>query len=475
MDEPMDLDTTTGGSQIINIATPRRSVKKNPLDLATPSHNAILNEELSLAHDKPSRKSLKPSTPRIKKNVNRSARLKSLQTLVERTVLGNISDDNEDDEELAEHIYGLHEQNYPLDHGNGVAEACGSLEISKDSEIGKFSKNLGKSYTSTQDLSAHENYFYSNRVSCPKTSNTPLSSLMFLDHEEYFSRSRNLKDLDDDMRALELVHLNKFNQWLFELTQDFNLCFYGFGSKRSLLMKFADYLYKSHKNNGQAKVIVVNGHVKSLSIRDIFKTLASAITTEILKSASPSDMLDTVFSLLDQDRSLDIFLVIHSIDGHSLSRLANQNILSRLSAHHQVHLVASADHPYFPLLWDSSLRSLYNFLFHDCTTFQPYSIEIDVVEEVHGLLGRSGRRSGGKEGVGFVLKSLPENAKKLFGILIREQLKVTEDYSHTSQEDNKKERESDNEFGIEYRVLYQKAVEEFVCSNEVNFRTLLKE
>jgi len=32
-----------------------------------------------------------------------------------------------------------------------------------------------------------------------------------------------------------------------------------------------------------------------------------------------------------------------------------------------------------------------------------------------------------------------------------------------------------SEIGVEYRVLYQKAVEEFICSNEMNFRTLLKE
>ena len=29
--------------------------------------------------------------------------------------------------------------------------------------------------------------------------------------------------------------------------------------------------------------------------------------------------------------------------------------------------------------------------------------------------------------------------------------------------------------GIEYRILYQKAVEEFLCSSEMAFRTLLKE
>lgn len=31
------------------------------------------------------------------------------------------------------------------------------------------------------------------------------------------------------------------------------------------------------------------------------------------------------------------------------------------------------------------------------------------------------------------------------------------------------------DIGVEYRALYQRAEEEFICSNEMNFRTLLKE
>jgi origin recognition complex subunit 2 len=147
--------------------------------------------------------------------------------------------------------------------------------------------------------------------------------------------------------------------------------------------------------------------------------------------------------------------------------------------------VASADHPNFPLLWDSSLRSTYNFLFHDCTTFQPYTAETDVVDEVHELLGRSGRRVGGKEGVSFVLKSLPENAKNLFRVLVGEQLVAMDDSSGALFNNGNDDDDNDNEPrrgnlrnsepGVEYRVLYQKAVEEFICSNEMNFRTLLKE
>jgi origin recognition complex subunit 2 len=147
-------------------------------------------------------------------------------------------------------------------------------------------------------------------------------------------------------------------------------------------------------------------------------------------------------------------------------------------------LIASADHPSFPLLWDSSLRSAFNFLFHNCTTFQPYTAEVDVVEDVHELLGRSGRRVGGKEGISFVLKSLPENAKNLFRVLIGEQLAAVDEnvgtgFGGADDDDYVDGRHAGtigrNEPGVEYKVLYQKACEEFICSSEMSFRTLLKE
>jgi origin recognition complex subunit 2 len=83
--------------------------------------------------------------------------------------------------------------------------------------------------------------------------------------------------------------------------------------------------------------------------------------------------------------------------------------------------------------------------------------------------------------VSFVLKSLPENAKNLFRVLVGEQLAGMDDnsgaLSNNDEEDNDNEPRVRNntEPGVEYRVLYQKAVEEFICSNEMNFRTLLKE
>jgi origin recognition complex subunit 2 len=113
-------------------------------------------------------------------------------------------------------------------------------------------------------------------------------------------------------------------------------------------------------------------------------------------------------------------------------------------------------------LWDASLRTRLRFLFHDCTTFAPFDAEIDVVESVNELLGRSGRRLGGRDGVGYVLRSLPENARHLFRILVAEQIVLADEGDDSSS-------------GVEYRILYQKAREELVCSTEHQLQTLLKE
>ncbi|CZR60078.1 related to origin recognition complex subunit 2 [Phialocephala subalpina] len=448
----------------------------------TPS-KGLLGKKLFATPTKNAETTETNETPRIVRNADRSARRKSTRNLIERTILGNASDNDEDGEDLAGHIYGSDEED-GLEDADGVPDESRAPETPSKRGRGKGSKNRRRSPTPPEDLTAHEKYFFHNRGSRAKTSNNNLSSLALLDHEEYFSRARSMKDSHaDNIKFLEGLHAEDFKQWQFELNQQFNICLYGWGSKKSLLMQFADHIYKSQADHTRAKIVVVNGYVHNLTIKDVLNTVASAVAERGHKlGAQPAEMLENLIALLEEDKEQEITLILHSIDRAPLRKPAVQSILSRLSSHPQVHMVASADHPSFPLLWDSSLRSTYNFLFHDCTTFQPYTSEIDVVDEVHELLGRSGRRVGGKEGVSFVLKSLPENAKNLFRVLIGEQLAAMEDGSGAAMEGNEYDENEkrptnfkQNEPGVEYRVLYKKAVEEFICSNDMAFRTLLKE
>ena len=64
-----------------------------------------------------------------------------------------------------------------------------------------------------------------------------------------------------------------------------------------------------------------------------------------------------------------------------------------------------------------------------------------------------------------MLRSLPENARNLYRVLVAELLAAIDD----------EDGEARGEGGVDYKVLYQKVVEEFICSNEMGFRQLLKE
>jgi origin recognition complex subunit 2 len=467
------------------ISTPRKPSKGNT-SFSTPKTNGLVHTNgtlLDLA------------------DADQSARRKSVRTIIERVLADNISDD-EEDEDLARHIYESEEED---DDDDDVVESDkGGEDDVQDPETvsetpskklrgrPKGSKNRKRSLTPPQDLPPHELYFFQNRAGGAKTSNNNLSSLKLLDHEEYFGLMRDYKDPhSEDMEFLQDLHSRSFNQWQFELSQDFNICVYGWGSKRKLLTSFAEHVYKSQTDHESNKIIVVNGYVHNTSVRDILNTLAGAVSDHPQKLGSQvTEMLETFCEMLEADKAKQITLIIHSIDGSPLRRSTAQTLLARLASHPQIHLIASADNPSFPLLWDSSLRSTYNFVFHDCTTFQPYTAEVDVVNEVHELLGRSGRRVGGKEGVTFVLKSLNQNSRKLFQLLIAEQLAaMDEDGAYGNRDDeNGDNDELDNDWrrgnivsnkrieqGVEYRLLYQKAVEDFICGDEVAFRTLLKE
>jgi origin recognition complex subunit 2 len=347
------------------------------------------------------------------------------------------------------------------------------------------------------NLPPHERYFFENNAANAKTSNNTLAGLVLLDHEEYFSLIRNYRDPHEpELRYLTRMHERSFPQWLYELNEGFNICLYGYGSKRQLVLDFAEYASNppsQHLDSKSAaatngdlnrKIIIVNGYTPSLTPRVLLSTLTTTLSQTYRPASTVASFLATLNHAEHEQNTL--LLLVNSIDAQSLRRPSTQSLLATLASHPRISILATADHPNFPLLWDSSTRGTFNFLFHDTTTFQPYVVEADPVDDVNELLGRSGRRIGGKEGVGFVLKSLPEKAKNLYRVLIGEQLaamdesgideRVVEDLDENDEDGpaNASRRKA-IDGGVEYRLLYQKASEEFICGSEMAFRALLKE
>ncbi|RDW74366.1 origin recognition complex subunit 2 [Aspergillus mulundensis] len=427
------------------------------------------------------------STP-TKARAGSSAKKKSAQLLLDQDEEGL----GHGGERLAEEFSADEDAPAEADEQNdGVVETieAGVLESKTEKTTATPKRRAGRpkgaknkrSPTPEGDLPPHERYFFQNRAGPPRTSNNNLNKVNLLTHEEYFDKHAHYQDpCKRETAFLNDLHRRSFPQWDFEFDQGFNICLYGYGSKRRLTHSFADWLYHKHSSSPPS-VVIVNGHSPNISIRSIFATIVAAVLESDIPSkmgAQPLEVLELLQSALkirpDQG---PITVFINSIDAPSLRRATNQALLARLAAIPKIHLLATADTPNFLLMWDISLRDQFNFVFHDCTTFTPFDAEFDVVEEVHNLLGRKGRRVGGKEGVEFVLKSLPENAQNLYRVLLTELLSmVDEDQNGDDDMDNADAPvDPKDETGIEFRTLYQKASEEFIASSEMMFRTLLKE
>ena len=438
----------------------------------------------------------------ITQNVDRSARRKSARRLIERTITDLPSEEEELDEggTLARKIWsaedvsddssGASDHHEELEDELGPKWAGDYTTPSKREPKQHKRARRKKSLTPPQDLAPHEEYFYQNRLGRVKSSSHTLSPLPVLTHEQYHNELGKYKDPHaSSLRFLQSLHSRSFPQWSFELAQSFSICLYGYGSKRRLVTAFANYLH-SLAPSAPPLILVVNGYTPALTLRQILILIASQLS-EIMPLKLPSHPVEAVATLITHLKyrppETPVNLFVNSLDASPLRRAPTPMLLAQLAASPHIRILATCDQPNFPLLWDTSLLEQYNWIYHDTTTFVPYGgVEIPaVVDDVNELLGRSGRTVKGKEGVGFVLRSLPENARNLYRVLIAELLAADAEGDEAAARASDFEDDVDlsrvtqgrksGGASIDYRVLYQKVVEEFICSNEMAFRQLLKE
>lgn len=471
-----------------NPTTPiTKSKGKGKLLFATPNkeHGGIENEA--------------ESPVPITHNLDRSARRKSARNIIERTITDRLSEEELDEEDsLARKIWDAEDLS---DHGSEAfqherssdggldAESPGPTTPSKRGHNQRKRARRKRSFTPPHDLAPHEKYFFQNRPGRVKTSSNTLSSLTLLTHEQYHSQITSYKDPHaSSLRFLHSLHSRSFPHWNFELSQSFNICLYGYGSKRRLVTAFADYLHAQSPSSPPISIIV-NGYTPTLTIRQVLNLIASQVSevTPIKLPSQPVEAVSTLTAYLTaHPPETPLNLLINSLDAPPLRKTPIPTLLAQLAASPHIRFLATCDQPNFPLLWDASLLEQYNWVYHDTTTFVPYGgVEVPaVIDDVNELLGRSGRTVKGKEGVGFVLKSLPENARNLYRILIAELLAAEMEGDDIEQQDSDEDngvnadkavQRRGTEAGIDYRVLYQKVVEEFICSSEMAFRQLLKE
>ncbi|EGV60862.1 hypothetical protein CANTEDRAFT_128559 [Yamadazyma tenuis ATCC 10573] len=316
-----------------------------------------------------------------------------------------------------------------------------------------------------------------------------LSSLgIDLSNSEFLDRVELLKYFKPKQKlALSNLLKKSYHQWCFELSQDFNICFYGTGSKIELITDFAtnyltSWLAKYHqlKNEEIPNVLVMNGYNPSCKVKDIMESLVSVLVPEEYRvrrhySKILSDSFPLLLKQLERQRKNTkspkprLILVIHCIDSESLRDDKTQVQLCQLANLPEVKLICSAENIAAPLLWDSFKAENYNFVYHDITTYQPYIVETSFKDAID--IGKT-KRTSSSRGAMFVLRALNENSKTIYKILLESQI---ERIKQLNPKSGVRSTRGTLRTAIDFKALHKNCMEHFVTSNEISFRAMLTE
>ncbi|XP_063227687.1 origin recognition complex subunit 2 [Bacillus rossius redtenbacheri] len=253
----------------------------------------------------------------------------------------------------------------------------------------------------------------------------------------------------ENLQALSLEHCANFSKWMICLREGFSVMLYGIGSKRNLLMRFQE-LYLSHET-----VLIVNGFFPSLTIKEILDSVVKSVLG-LDWSGSTADCLSLIEREFQSDENLSLYLIVHNIDGPTLRTHKVQDVLARLAAVRNIYLLASVDHINAPLIWDQRKLSIFNFRWWDATTLLPYmaetSFETSLLGQQTGSLALSSLRN--------VFRSLTNNSREIFLLIVRHQLTNKSNASYT---------------GIAFRDLYRSCRENLLVSSDLALRAQLSE
>ncbi|XP_041970939.1 origin recognition complex subunit 2 [Aricia agestis] len=294
-----------------------------------------------------------------------------------------------------------------------------------------------------------DNYFMMNSSKKITTSDHTLSRLKNLNLDD------NMQKIDmsseHKLRISELVQTYEdlFDKWLYVLSEDFNIVLYGIGSKRTILQKFQNDRLQNYP------CIVVNGFFPSLTMKNILE----AIIIDLLENTHVPTTVGDIVNLIDtqlKENNVEVFLIIHNIDGPMLRSSKSQALLANISQIKNIHTIATIDHINAPLLWDHTKLSKFRFTWWDTSTFLPYvaetSYESALLSHRAAALQLSSLRS--------VHKSLTANAKGIFKVIAEYQLEHQKQAHYT---------------GLPFKDLYSKAREQFLVSSDLALRAQLTE
>ncbi|XP_052605472.1 origin recognition complex subunit 2 isoform X2 [Peromyscus californicus insignis] len=334
--------------------------------------------------------------------------------------------DSEDEEEEDTNELGLSQKSRVQSRGLAVP-------VSKGTPAKKMKRDKASDLV--------EEYFEAHSSSKVLTSDRTLQKLRRAKLDQ--KTLRNLLSKFSPSFSAEIAQLNQqheklFHKWMLQLRLGFNIVLYGLGSKRDLLEKFRTTMLQDCIH------VVINGFFPGISVKSVrFKTIKWNDIMSFAKS-------------WPHNSSLELFLLIHNLDSQMLRGDTSQQVLGQLSSLENVYLLASIDHLNAPLMWDHAKQSLYNWLWYETTTYNPYSEETSYENSL--LVKQSG--SLPLSSLIHVLRSLTPNARGIFRLLIKFQL------------DN---QDSPSYIGLSFQDFYQQCREAFLVNSDLTLRAQLTE
>ncbi|KAI0462477.1 hypothetical protein LJB42_003971 [Komagataella kurtzmanii] len=483
-------------SGIINLegASPRkrRSPRKKTPQLHTELSTRGIIRLGSPRSNRTGRNGLRSPIKRGVDELNRIALLKALST--KRTLL---EDGDEDfDDGLDGDEYTVVEKIIKASKEDGILPVHVEHEEEHEVEnhLAGLNENLEQEFQlnaqqqlSTMDdkalfLDGYEGYFDQHK-SRQKTSGHTMNQAVSLEHDKFLESTLKLSgSLEYSTRSQMKKYISTLHtQWYFELLQGFNICLYGVGSKYEVLMNFAKFLtgrFQHVPSSKKPQFIVFNGYNPDSTFQDLLRLCMEQVLTKqqrrraivpqqpqdairyLHRRAGPSGGVTTIPKLV---------IILHNLDGESIQQDQYQLLLAQLVSVDSIWLICSTDRVDSPLMWDANRASLFNFVFHDATTFDPYSIEVSFKDVLQ--IGKS-KKFVGSKGAKYVLASLTPNARGIYGILAAAQLEKMSDSISTN---SAAPVIGSVRQGVPFKELYTMAIEEFFTSNTLNFRTTLAE
>ena len=297
-------------------------------------------------------------------------------------------------------------------------------------------------------------------------------------------------------QKLSEIQKGLFPQYWFEASQGFTLLFYGIGSKREFLEDLAvNYLSRqlrlsevyteqladpSYTNPYDTAIpcVVVNGYNPTCNYRDVFKDIFEIMFPKELENVDVkywgNHCMLQIQKMAEYYRTqllhTKLIVAVHSLDGPSVRKRDFQLMMSALALIKQVTIVASVDNIYAPLLWDDSKSQNYNFIYHNVTNYEASAVESSFQDVMK--LGRDDSTTGA-EGAKYVLESLTANAKKLYKLLLETQVSAMQAAAPNGKV--VPTRRGVMTLGMDLKKFHDMCTAEFIVSNEVSLRTILKE